>query len=341
LAESGTDGGGFKARAGALTLLYLASPMDRGVLLTLLAEATTGARVLDELEPPDLNDPEAIAAIFSDSYLVEPADPDHPPGAPIDPDTMLQPTPAGREVPFVGGILQHWLDNCPDGPVELGPEAGPLLAPLLTGWCSMVTHALAAEPLTAAETHEAIQVLDLDTVEARIESMEEAGHVEALPGPDGKPRYAVTEWLRMGIAPLAAAARMELRHPPGDTAAVAALDVEASFLLTLPRLELPAGLSGTCSMAVELDEGVSGSPAGITVRVENGRVVSCEQRLDEDADAWATGSATDWLDTLIEADAKRVRSGGDRALAHRLLHELHQVLFGETSSLHFDNHESL
>ncbi len=327
MAENGAGEGGFKARAGALTLMYLASPMDRSVLLTLLAEATTGARILDELEAPDLDDPDTMLAIFGDTYLLEPADPDHPPGAPIGPDTMLQPTPAGREVPFVGVILQRWLDSCPDGPVELGPDAGPVLAPLLTGWCSMVTHALAAGPLTAAETQEAIQVLDLDSVEARIESMEEAGQVEALPGPEGEPRYAATEWLRMGIAPLAAAARMELRHPPGDTAAVAALDVEASFLLTLPLLELPAGLSGSCSLAVTLDEGVNGSPAGVTAQVENGRVVSCERRLEEDADAWAAGSAADWLDTLIEPDAERVRSGGEHRLADTLLYALHETLF--------------
>jgi hypothetical protein len=328
VAEDDAGEGGFKARAGALTLLYLASPMDRAVLLTLLAEATTGARVLDELEIPDLDDPAAIAAIFNDAYLLEPADPDLPPGSPIGPDTMLQPTPAGREVPFVGVVLQRWLDKCPSGPVELGPEAGPALAPLLTGWCSMVTHALAARPLTAVETCDAIQVLDLDTVEARIDLMEEAGQVEAIPGPHGEPRYAVTDWLRMGIAPLAVAARMELRHPPGDTAPVAALDVEASFLLTLPLLGLPADICGSCSMAVELDEGVNGSPAGVTARIENGRVVSCERRLDEDADAWAVGSAADWLDTLIEPDAKRVRSGGDRQLARRLLYELHETLFG-------------
>jgi hypothetical protein len=332
MVENGAGEGGFKARAGALTLLYLASPMERSVLLTLLAEATTGAQVLDELEPPDPDDPAAIAAIFNDAYLVEPADPNLPPGTPIGPDTMLQPTPAGREVPFVGVVLQRWLDSCPEGPVELGPDAGPVLAPLLTGWCSMVTHALAAEPLTAVETHDAIQVLDLDTVEARIELMEDAGQVEALPGPEGEPRYAVTEWLRMGIAPLAAAARMELRHPPGDTAAVAALDVEASFLLTLPLLELPADLSGSCSMAVELDEGVNGSPAGVTAKVENGRVISCERRLEQDADAWAAGSAGEWLDTLIEADAGQVRSGGDRQLASRLLYELHKTLFDLTIS---------
>jgi len=331
MTENGAGEGGFKARAGALTLLYLASPMERSVLLTLLAEATTGVRVLDELEAPDLNDPDTVLGIFNDPYLLEPADPDHPPGAPIESDTMLQPTPAGREVPFVGMVLQHWLDNCPGGPVELGPDAGPVLSPLLTGWCSMVTHALAAEPLTAVEVHDAIQVLDLDAIEARIESMEEAGQLEALPGPEGEPRYRVTEWLRTGMAPLAAAARMELRHPPGDTAAIAALDVEASFLLTLPLLELPADFSGSCSLAVELDEGIDSSPAGVTAQVENGRIVSCEKRLDEDADAWATGSAGEWLDTLIEPDAKRVRSGGERALARRLLYELHKTLFGATA----------
>ncbi len=327
LAEGGADGGGFKARAGALTLMYLASPMDRGTLLTLLAEATTGAYILDELELPDLDDPNTILALFSDSYLLEPSDPNHPPGAPISPETMMQPTPAGREVPYIGMVLQRWLDRCPEGPVELGPEAGPVLAPLLTGWCSTVTHTLAAKPLTCAETHEAIQVLDLDAVEARIESMEDAGLVDALPGPLGEPRYAVTEWLRMGTAPLAAAARMELRHPPGDTAAIAALDVEASFLLTLPLLRLPGELSGSCSLAVELDEGVSDSPAGVTARVENGLVVSCEPGLDEEADAWATGSAEEWLDTLIERKVDRVRSGGQRALARRLPQGLHKALF--------------
>jgi hypothetical protein len=33
------------------------------------------------------------------------------------------------------------------------------------------------------------------------------------------------------------------------------------------------------------------------------------------------------LTLLIDADAKRVRSGGERALARRLLYEPHQVLF--------------
>jgi len=325
--DGGSDEGGFKARAGALTLLYLASPMERSVLLALLAEAATGVELVEGLEAPNADDPVGLD-IIADPYLVEPADPNADPDAPIDWDTTLRASPAGHELLFVGAVLERWLNSCPEGLLKLGPEAGPALSALLSGWSSTVMHALAARPLTVEEATDAIGTLSYDIVEERIEDMEDAGQLEALPDDSGEIRYAATDWLREGIAPLAAAARMEQRHPFGDTAPIAALDVEAAFLLTLPLLELPTELSGSCSLAVELDEGVISSPAGVTARVEQGRVVSCEARLDEDADSWATASAADWLDTLIEPEVKRVRSGGERRLPRRLLYELHQILFG-------------
>jgi len=325
--ESGVGEGGFKARAGALTLLYLASPMERSVLLTLLAEAATGVELLDELDAPDPGDPIDLD-IIADPYMVEPADPDFEPGDPIDWDTNLRASPAGQELLFVAVVLERWLNDCPDGPLKLGPEAGPALSALLSGWSSTVIHALAAGPLTIAEATDFVGILSYELVEDRVEELEAAGLAEALPDAGGEIRYAATEWLAEAIAPLGAAARVEHRFPHGDTAPIAALDVEAAFRLTLPLLELPAELSGSCSLAVELDEGVIPNPAGVTVRVVGGRVVSCETRLDEETDAGAMASTADWLDTVIEADAKRVRSGGERRLARRLLYELHQALFG-------------
>lgn len=325
--ESGDGDGGFKARAGALTLLYLTSPMERSVLLALLAEATTGAELVDELKVPEPDDP-AYLAIITDPYLVEPAEPGRDPNEPVGPDTLLQPTPAGREVPFVSDVLQRWLARHPDGPIDLGPDAGLALWPLLSGWVSTVTHAFAAGSGTVSEVCEAIQVLDLDTVKARVELMEEAGQLKVDAAENGEERFAVTDWLRLGIAPLAAAARLELRHPPGDTAPIAALDVEAAFLLTLPLLELPPEFSGSCSLAVDLDEGVAGSPAGVTARIDDGRLVSCEIGLDEEADAWASAPAAAWLDTVIEADIRLVRCSGDLSLVGTLLYALHQMLFG-------------
>jgi hypothetical protein len=325
--ESEADEGGFKARAGALTLLYIASPMKRSILLTILAEAATGVELLDDLELPDPDDPVDLD-IIADPYLVEPADPDADPDAPIDWDTTLRASPAGEELLFVAFILERWLNNCPGGAVKLGPDAGPPLSALLSGWSSTVIHALAAEPLSVAEAAEVIGTLSYGVVEERIEGMEKTGQLEVLIGEDGEERYAVTDWLREGIAPLAAAARMERRFPPGDTAPIAALDVEAAFLLTLPLLELPAELSGSCSLAVDLDEGVIPSPTGATTLVERGQILSCEARLDDEADSWAAASAGDWLDTVIEPDAKLVRSGGERRLPRSLLYELHQRLFG-------------
>jgi hypothetical protein len=326
--ETEVGEGDFKARAGALTLIYLASPMKRSVLLALLAEATTGVDLMDEIELPDPDDPVDLEVI-ADPYLVEPTDPDLGPDDPIGWDTTLRASPAGVELLFVGFALERWLNSCPSGALMLGPEAGPALSALLGGWCSTVMHALAAQPRTVAEATEAVGTLGYDHVEDCIDEMENAGQVELLPDDgSGEERFAVTDWLRMAIAPLGAAARMEHRHPPGDTAPIAALDVEAAFQLTLPLLELPEELSGSCSLAVDLEEGVSPSPAGVTARVENGRVVACEAGPNDEADTVASAPAADWLETVIEPDAQRVPAVGERRLADGLVDELHQTLFG-------------
>jgi len=67
---------------------------------------------------------------------------------------------------------------------------------------------------------------------------------------------------------------------------------------------------------------------GVTARIEEGRVIACHDGLDIEANAWAAATAADWLDTVIEPDAKQVRTGGDRWLTQRLLVELHRALFG-------------
>jgi hypothetical protein len=326
--EASGDGKvGFRARAGALTLFYLCSPLDREMLLALFAEATTGARVTDgSIALP--SEKAQIDSVFADRYLIEPADPNLDPDD-VDAHTPMQPTPAGREVPFVATTLQRWLRRCPSGPMLLDDDAAGAVLPLITGWGSAVTHTLAGGPLSTAEACEALQVLPLDLVEALIEGLEEAGQVEALPatGDDGDPCYAVTDWLRMGIAPLAAAARMEQRHPPGDTAPISTLDVEAAFKLTLPLLKLPRGLDGACALTVELEEGVLGSPSSVTARIEERRVVSVAAEREEDADAWATGPAAAWLDAVIDRDTSGIETGGDPRLAGAMLKALNRKLF--------------
>lgn len=46
--------------------------------------------------------------------------------------------------------------------------------------------------------------------------------------------------------------------------------------------------------------------AGVTARVDRGRVVSCTPGFDLRAETWGAATASNWLDTVIEPDAKRV-----------------------------------
>jgi hypothetical protein len=241
--------------------------------------------------------------------------------------TEPQPALPAEEVHFVASVLERWLSACPSGPLALGPDCGPALSALLGGWSSTVVHALAARPLTVAEAAEAVGTLREDQVEERIAAMESAALLTGLPAEDGEQRFAVTDWLRMAIAPLAAAARMEIRHPPGDTEPIAPLDVEAAFQLTLPLVSLSEELSASCRLTLS----VPGRPprlAGATVLVEQGKVTSISPSLEMQSDTFATGAPIDWLDTLIDPSVAKLDTSGDLQICSELLDGLHETLFG-------------
>lgn len=238
-------------------------------------------------------------------------------------------TPGGREMLFVAFVAERWLQTAPRGPLQFdSEEAETAVAALVDGWSSTVVHALAREPLTLHELDRAIEGLNRRTLKRQLVAMQSTGQVETLARSGDAATYAVTDWLRSGIAPLIAAARLERREPKEDMVPIAGLDVDAGFLLALPLLELPAELCGSCRLSVELHDGQRSAPAGVTAQVAEGRVVSCSARLADDADARATASASDWLDTVIEPDARRVKTVGNRHLARALLDELHGTLFG-------------
>jgi DNA-binding HxlR family transcriptional regulator len=238
-------------------------------------------------------------------------------------------TAAGREMLFVAFIAELWLQNAPTGPLPFDSDEGQrAVTALVDGWSSTIVHALAAQPLTLQELERTVECLSRRALKRRLAALQRSGQVKARPGEGQGAIYTATDWLRSGIAPLAVAARLERRNPTGDMVPIAPLDIEAGFLLTLPLIELPSDLSGSCRLGVELGDGKRSCLAGITARVEGGRVTECAVRLDDGADAWAIASVEDWLDTVIEPDAKRVRSGGNRHLARALIDGLHGSLFG-------------
>jgi DNA-binding HxlR family transcriptional regulator len=246
----------------------------------------------------------------------------------VEPGRALRVSSGGREALFVASVVERWLENAPHGPVPFdGPEAEGTVAALAESWSATVVHMLAREPMTVPELDAAIEGLGRGAVERQLEEMMCTGQVEAL-AESGEPIYALTDWARAGIAPLIASARLERRNPMEGMTPIDALDVDAGFRLSLPLLTLPVELSGMCRLGLNLDETERSAMTGVTARIEEGRVVSCHDGLDIKANAWAAATAADWLDTVVEPDAKRVRTGGDRWLSGAILDSLHKTLFG-------------
>lgn len=244
-------------------------------------------------------------------------------------DTAVQITPGGRGALSIGSVAERWLEEAPGGPLALESDEGQAaLRALLDGWTAAIVHTLAAAPATPPDLEATIGGLSGEDLKDRLARMQATGLLEAHPGDGEGAVYAPTDWLRAGLAPLLAAARLELREPQDEAEPPTPLDIEAAFQLALPLLRLPTDVGGSCALAVELDGDADDGPAGVTAQVEEGRVVRCEARLDEAADARAVASAGEWFDTVIEPDAKRVRTSGERLLANLLLNGLHKALFG-------------
>ncbi len=238
-------------------------------------------------------------------------------------------TPIGQDLYGVAGVLRAWLAHSPEGPLELGSSAAKsAIKALVEGWGTSMIRALAARPLSLTELNGLISSLSYPSLERRLGAMRLAGQIERMPGPGRGTAYTVTEWLRRAIAPLSAAARWERLHAPEQTPPIKRLDAEAAFLLAIPLLRLPADLNGTCRLAVEVGGTNGDSMAGVLVEVRAGAVASCIATIRGHADAWASGSASDWLETVIDGNGDKLEAGGNRELVQAAVSGLGEALFG-------------
>lgn len=233
-------------------------------------------------------------------------------------------TEPGRELRFVGSVLDRWLAARPDHPLQLGTrQAKAVTSTLAAGWSSTVFRALAAKPRSPNDLRKAVAALD----PPNLETMCQVGLLESLPRDAHEPSYVVTEWLRLGIGPIVAASRWERRNLPEQTATIGQADAETALMLTMPLVRLPIKTTGRCRLTVELSEESEEEPGSVTVDAENGAVVSCVPG-GSGADASATGAPTEWFRAAIEADPDHLRVRGNRRLARALLESIYDVLFG-------------
>lgn len=235
---------------------------------------------------------------------------------------------AGESFAFVAETLERWLVEAPDGAIQLGTDpAKSEIKALLEGWSTTMLRTLAVEPRTLTELARLIPEVSYPSLERRLSTMRLVGQVTVLPGGGKGTPYAVTGWLRRGVAPLVASARWEERHFGDGAPAIDDLDVEAAFMLVLPMLRLPSGVSGECRLAVELSNGREPRRPGVRVEVEAGRIATCIASPLESAATWATGTAAGWLSAVIDAETDELDLGGDRGLLEQLLAGIHRALF--------------
>jgi DNA-binding HxlR family transcriptional regulator len=286
--RAGLNEGSSKARAGAIMLLLAADPSNRNLLRKVSEGPVEWA-------------PDKIARIL----------------------------PSGEEVLFISFTIEQWLQKATGGAMRIDSAPARRAIPALAeGWSSTVVHALAVEPQTMPELERAVEGLARPALRRQLDAMQEVGLVEARPNDGEGALYAVTDFLRAAIAPLAAGARFEHRYAPGDTPGIARLDVEAAFLLTLPLLQLPADVGGVCRLQVRVPVHGEAVPTGAMARVEHCRIASVSTELGDRYDASLEGPPTAWLDAVIDPLASRLYPDGDEDLAAAMLISLHETLFG-------------
>lgn len=241
-------------------------------------------------------------------------------------------TPVGEEMLTVPQTLEAWLAQCPKGPIPIDDDHVKVAVKALAeGWSSTLMRALATSPLTLTELSDLIPDVSYPALERRINWMRATGQISALPKEGRGTPYVPTVWLRRAIAPLAVAGRCERRHMD-DAPPITDVEVETSFLLTLPLVELPRAAGGSCLLASRTDPVATEDPdlrlAGVAVEVSSGKIVSSTVTLDAKPSTWSIGTSDVWLNAVIDGHFENLRIGGvNPQLALDLIQGIHFSLF--------------
>lgn len=300
-------------RAGAVALSLLSAPLN----VHLLQALEDGPLPLIDLRRAVGSPPQSTMRVYSRT-LVDLGTLERQRQAAFPGTVEYGSTEAGKALLGIGAILESWLREAPAGPIALGSTASKSATKaLVEGWSTNIVRALAAKPLSLTDLNRLIPRISYPSLERRLGALRLADLVEPHPGDGRGTPYRATPWLRRAIVPLTAAAWWERRYL-ADPPLIGRLDVEAAFLLAIPLVELPDGLTGKCRLAVEIQGGSSPVFAGVLLSVEDGKVVSCSSRLEGDADAWASGSAGSWMRRMNGSDGD-LDIGGDAELVRAIV----------------------
>jgi DNA-binding HxlR family transcriptional regulator len=236
-------------------------------------------------------------------------------------------TPMGIGLLEVAAKLERWLGRAPGGPIPLeSPAASGVVKAFVDGWSSTMMRGLAAGPTSLTELDREIAALSYPALERRLSSMRMANLIEPYPSAGAGTPYAVTEWARRGIVPLAAASRCEGVHMRERAAPFGPTEIEAAFMLAIPLVTLRNGASGSCHLEVQAMAGGLRREVGIEVTVWQGAIASCEPGAHAKPGAFAAGSIGEWFSAILAGEPGLLRIGGGRQLPEGLVSGLHAAL---------------
>lgn len=236
-------------------------------------------------------------------------------------------TDMGRELLGVAERLEAWLAKAPERAVSLeGGAAKGVVKAFVDGWGSTMMRSLAARPMSLTELDRRIPELSYPALERRLASMRMAGLIAAHQSDGAGTPYAVTDWARHGIVPLAAASRCEIAHMRRRAAPVTQLDIEAGFMLAAPLVKLPVDVAGSCQLEVKADPAAPRGRAGVRLTLEQGAVAACDSELLPGPSDYAVGSTSGWFSAIKDGEIDRLRFAGSQKLAERMVSGLHIAL---------------
>lgn len=244
-------------------------------------------------------------------------------------------TEAGLGLLGVAASLERWLAAAPREPIELGSSpAKAAIKGLVEGWCASVLTTLAAEPLSLTELDKRISAVSYPTLGRCLDTMRLAEQLEVGDrSPKGTP-YALTDWLRRGLTPLALAARWEHCHGPDGVDSIQHSDIDGALMLGGPLFKVSGKVSGVCQLAVKIPDGKKQQRSLGFVEVRSGRISFRGVYPQVKPDAWASGTMDTWFATVIDADTTGLRMSGNRELAEAVFDGVHAALFdGEISQV--------
>lgn len=233
---------------------------------------------------------------------------------------------SGRDLVPLAAHVQRWLEDAPEGRVEIGGVAAKsALKALVDGWSSGIVRLLAARPLSLTELNKVISDLNYPSLERRLGAMRFTHQVEAAPSDGRGTPYSATRWLRQAMGPLIASMHWEREHLAAEAPPIGRVEMEAAFLLMVPMVRLGTEMSGVSRLVVEVGPRRQGerSVAGVLAQVEEGQIVSCVSKLRGEADAWVSGTSRAWMDAVLEQQVEGLEMGGNCTLARELLDALY------------------